>query len=352
MLTFNNEISEGLKHFEGAPIVVEPPATGNQIADLVSFILFCQEPGGYWLPLPGDPERREFDNYDRIYYTFHAVSALIDVGFSVDTLPIKKAIEFFDSFPGVSINYRPFYYLYLPLGKMTDAKLCEFIRVLRRYQLTDEDFDGRFTGGFILPQSWVDESGDTVSYWHETAHVGGAYFHACHLGYFLSQISRTEYPNAFNLAQGVLDGVIAFLKRTLQESGRLPYSDGKDSPDLTLWIYWLADYLGIPLPENHLDNIEWAAHAHVQRFMLRCFVTMNLVRLSSKIQMPPKLNVSIEENILNMYHYLIEHNDDIIKRNPRDASIAIRTHLQIGTYLDRNFRYRLFSHLLKYFLEQ
>lgn len=345
--------STGIKYFEGEPIVTEPPLSISQVAGLVSFLLFSQEENGYWLPLPGDPTRREFDNYDRVYYTYHVLSALLDIGFPTDSMPILKGLSYFDSLPGVSINYRPFYYLYLFLGKLSETQLLEFLRILQKYQINHNHKDAlmNFVGSFLLPQGWIDESSIDYLHWQGPLHMGGAYFHAIHLGYFLGQISKAEYPFAYKIARDILKGVREFLIKTLSEhSGKIIYADGSDSPDLTLWVYLVADTIGIHLPQNHVENIEWAATLPVRKFMQRCLTTMNLARIRSRIQLPPKVLSGIENNLFEMRQYLDKEYNQI-KKNPRDAAIALRTYKQIGIFFDNKFHHRLFSYLVKYFSE-
>ena len=51
--------TSGMDFYEESMIVRESPASIAQAAGLINNILFTQEEGGNWLPLPGDPTRRE-----------------------------------------------------------------------------------------------------------------------------------------------------------------------------------------------------------------------------------------------------------------------------------------------------
>lgn len=347
------KISTGLRLFEAKPVITEPPNSWLQITGLMKFLLFSQEEKGYWLPIQGDPIRRENDEYDKVYYTFQAVSALLDLGLPTGASPVRKAFFYIDSLPGVSINYRPFYYLMLPLGRFSETKLIEFLRILQRYQIneTTPHIDPRYIGSFVLPQGWINEAQKETSHWQGQIHPGGAYFHGIHLGYLLTQINRAQYPKAHQIAQDLLEKVNHFLVKALNEhNGRIPYSDGSDSPDLTLWLYWLCENFDIPLPENYNENLEWAIKGKADKFMARCFVGMNLVRLHEKNKLPATLNKNLDQHLLDLQSYLDSKYFEL-RTNPRDAAIAIRAYLRIGEYFNDNFRYRLFSYLLQFFSE-
>jgi len=353
MAKTEKKISAGLRMFEDKPVIVDPPNSWLQITGLMKFLLFSQEEKGYWLPIQGDPIRRENDEYDRVYYTFQAVSALLDLGLPTNTSPIRKAFYYIDKLPSVSINYRPFYYLMLPLGLFSESKLIEFLRILQRYQISEGNThtDQKYIGSFILPQGWINEAQKETTHWQGQIHPGGAYFHAIHLGYLLTQINRAQYPGAYQLAQDLLDKVILFLTKALDENnGRIPYADGTDSPDLTLWLYWLSDNFRIPLPENYSENIEWAINEKGSKFMARCFVGMNLVRLHEKNKLPSKFIKIAENHLLDLQSYLDSKYFEL-RENPRDAAIAVRAYLRIGEYFNDSFRYRLFSYLLQFFAE-
>jgi hypothetical protein len=339
----------GFKLFEDNLVVVSEPQFCNNICDLASLLLFWQEKPGYWLPLPGDPIRRESNQYDQIYYTYHATSALLDLGFPLNFKPLQAAFRFFDSFPGVSINYRPFYYLYIPLGLLSEEKIIQFLRILKKFQTKKEQRE-EFAGSFLLPQGWLDES-KPETYWKDFLHPGGHYFHACHLGFLVSQISEKDFPAAINLKRQILDDVRDFLHRAvLKFGGRLPYSDGTFSPDLTLWLYLLADPINLALPPNWIENLEWATQAKPNSLLFRCLTTMNFLRLAKKHSFAAKIQNLIDDYVSGTIHELENLWESII-RNPRDASIALRTYLRIGNYYDDGFRHRIFSYLLKHFLE-
>ena len=337
--------------FEESTFALREVPHAAQICGLAQSILAQQEPTRFWLPPEGDPTRRPDDKYDQVYYTYHALAALLDVGLPIGSLPIRSSLQAFaEAFPGVSLNYRPMYYLLVPLEMLEGHEVAMFVELLRRRQI---GHGSPFAGSFLFPQGWLDDDGPEAVHWQPNYHVGGVYFHALHLGFLLSEIIRLRYEPAAAAAAEVLEGVRGMLNRTLSESGGyIPYASGSMSPDLTTWAVLLRARLRLVFPSD-TDHVvigsmtKFKAETQVARRML----LMNVARLlGSEAQLGPEARNAAQAHIqaatsaLDQDYYVDRH-------NPRNASIALRTHLAIGDALETDYRLRLRATLIQYFSE-
>ena len=257
--------------------------------------------------------------FDRIYATTSVLTYFYQLGMSQEEPIIKKAFEYLDAFPELTVENRANIFFNISINRMEESRVVAFLRTIRSCQCSDE-YSSLF-GSFLFPQGEAPKSDKNTDNWQsQRYHKEGGSFHACYTADILLHI-KPEFKEARKEADLILNDIRQYINNSFRSHhGFLTNLQGEPST-ITLFGYALAYPLHIGLPRNWLDCVDYCINAlsRENNLMSRCLGVMNLYYFC-RMNNNTELQQVAYEHIHKELAYLWDQRD-IFLRNARDLSI-------------------------------
>lgn len=231
--------------------ICEKPQYFDHIVNGVRHLVNIQNADGSW----GEEHRSTFQ---KIYYTTQVVQCLLKAGFPVASRAIEDAFAYLDNFREPSVENRARFFLYLPLGKLSQSEVRDYLEMLKKRQRED--------GSFFYEIRDLKGKEVTIDEWPGVRR-GSFIFYTLHALHFLSMIDGKEYSESTYLKDEIWDPAWQLILTQLS-SAKPQYTlkdpaKGLGDPELTSYAIGLLHKIGYQIP-NFPQVVIWLLDKQVQ----------------------------------------------------------------------------------------
>jgi hypothetical protein len=313
------------------PVLVsfEKPLYFDFIAKGLKHLTNIQNDDGSW-------GEKNLTTFQRIYYTTQVIQCLLKAGFPLASEAVQKALGYLDNFKETSIENRAKFFLYLPLGKLSQNELGEYLKLLKKIQRQD--------GSFFYEIRDLKGKEVEVDEWPGVRR-GSFIFYTIHVLHFLSMIPEEKYKSLTPLKKDIWNKSFKMLLKQLEEGEprytlRDPTSGLGDS-ELTAYALSLLHKIGCQIP-NFPQAIRWLLSQQVGGSWLdspkvTSFLIIDLSTLSFDNELLPSVKNAIAEAI----RWLINQKEQW-EKNPNITALVISALIFGNAFLNPGFYDALF----------
>jgi len=280
------------------PLVCDKPQYFSFINKGISQLISEQNNDGYW-------GEKNITNFKKIYYTTQVIQCLLKAGFSIKDDVIQDALDYLDNFKEVRIENRANFFLHLPLGLIEEAKLKEYLKLLKKKQKHD--------GSFIYEIRDLDSKEQIVDGW-PSVRRGSYIFYTLHALHFLSMIDEKKYQSLASLKKDIWNDAFQMIRKELQKG--VPLNTLKDpmtgygDPELTAYAIALLNKIGENIP-NFSEVINWLLNKQVEGSWMNNVKATSLILIDlASISYDQALSDQVKIAIGNAMKWLINHREE------------------------------------------
>jgi len=269
------------------PIGSEKPPYFDFIVKGLKHLVNIQNHDGSW-------GKKKLTTFQKIYYTTQVTQCLLKAGFPLTSDTVQDAFAYLDNFKEVNIENRAKFFLYLPLGKLSENELREYLELLKRIR--------RDNGSFFYEIRDLKGEEVRIDEWPGVRR-GSFIFYTTHVLHFLSMIPEEKYKNLAPLKNDIWNDAFEMLLKQL-EKGNPSYTlldptSGRSDPELTAYALSLLHKIGYQIP-NFSEVITWLLSQQVGGSWLNSckatsFIVIDLSTLSFDEALLPSVKNAIEE---------------------------------------------------------
>lgn len=306
------------------PISSEKPPYFDFIVKGLKYLANIQNDDGSW-------GKKKLTTFQKIYYTTQVTQCLLKAGFPLTSETVQDALAYLDNFKEVSIENRAKFFLYLPLGKLSENELREYLELLKRIR--------RDNGSFFYEIRDLKGEEVKIDEWPGVRR-GSFIFYTTHVLHFLSMIPEEKYRNLTPLKNDIWNKSFEMLLKQL-EKAKPPYTlrdptSGRSDPELTAYALSLLRKIEYQIP-NFSEVIRWLLSQQVggswlNSYKITSFIVIDLSTLCFNEALLPSVKKAIEEAM----RWLIKQKEKW-EKNPNLTALVISALIFGNTFLDPGF---------------
>jgi len=317
-----------------SPPIYRKPLYFDYIVEGLKYLVTSQNADGSW-------GKKNLSTFRKIYYTTQVVQCLLRAGFPLNSRIIQNALSYLDNYRQPDIENRAVFFLYLPLGRLSEDELRNYLELLKEVQRDDGTFM------YEIRDLEKEEEEITMDEWPRVRR--GIYvFYTLHALHFLSMIDEQKYKNLTSLKNEIWNPAWQWLFKELEREEvkkprytlRDPYTNEAD-PELTSYGLALLHKIGYQIP-RFPEVIKWLLNKQVEgSWLYSCkatsFVIMDLCTLSFDNSLLQLVKKAVEEAM----KWLVK-NKEKWEKNPNLTALAISALISGNIFLNPNFQEAFF----------
>lgn len=317
-----------------SPLGYEKPQYFNFITEGIRHLILIQNDEGYW-------GEENLTTFQKIYYTTQVVQCLLKAGFPVSDEVIQDALAYLDNFKEARIEYRAKFFLYLPLGKISEEKLRNYLELLRRIQRKD--------GSFFYEIRDLPGKETVIDEWPGVRR-GSFIFYTLHVLHFLSMIDDKKYKDLRSLKNEIWNDAFGMLQKELDRGKPLNTlqdpTTGRSDPELTLYALGLLYKIGHQV-HNFSEVIKWLLTKQVGGSWLNSCKTTSLIVIDlSTLSYNNALSQHVKDAIADAMKWLVSQKENW-EKSPNLTALVINALISGCLFLNPNCRDAFFVNYMK-----
>lgn len=311
------------------PVIYEKPLYFDYIVEGIKHLVSLQNTDGSW-------GEENLTTFQKIYYTTQVIQCLLKAGFPLTSYVIQDALAYLDNFIEPSIENRAKFFLYLPLDKLSEDELRNYLELLKRIQ--------RENGSFFYEILDLKGKEVTMDEWPGVRR-GSFMFYIMHVLHFLSMIDDAKYKNLTSLKNKIWNKAWQTLLTQLK-GGAPPYTlkdptTKLSDPELSSYALGLLHKKGYQVP-NFSEVIMWLLNKQVKGSWLNsCKVTSFVIIDLSTLSFDIKLSQRVKDAIVDAMRWLINQKKHW-EKSPNLTALVINALISGNIFLNPDFQEAFF----------